>query len=131
MSNPSWAKPASTGATYATAPIRSPGPATSPLIETRERSLMRAATGHGLPTEWQARQRFGAGRGWVPGRSEVQRMKFVVKKTSNGQFRFNLVASNGQVVATSESYTRKQSALDTIASIQKNAATATLDDETD
>jgi uncharacterized protein YegP (UPF0339 family) len=25
-------------------------------------------------------------------------MKFVVKKTSNGQFRFNLVASNGQVV---------------------------------
>jgi uncharacterized protein YegP (UPF0339 family) len=57
-------------------------------------------------------------------------MKFVVKKTSNGQFRFNLVASNGQVVATSETYARKQSALDTIASIQKNAGTATLDDET-
>jgi uncharacterized protein YegP (UPF0339 family) len=30
-------------------------------------------------------------------------MKFVVKKTTNGQYRFNLVASNGQVVATSES----------------------------
>jgi uncharacterized protein YegP (UPF0339 family) len=30
-------------------------------------------------------------------------MKFALKKTSNGQFRFNLVASNGQVVATSES----------------------------
>jgi uncharacterized protein YegP (UPF0339 family) len=58
-------------------------------------------------------------------------MKFVVKKTSNGQFRSNLVASNGQVVATSETYARKQSALDTIASIQKNAGTATLDDETD
>ena len=57
-------------------------------------------------------------------------MKFVVKKTSNGQFRFNLVASNGQVVATSESYTRKTSALDTIASIQKNAGSATIDDET-
>jgi uncharacterized protein YegP (UPF0339 family) len=57
-------------------------------------------------------------------------MKFVVKKTSNDQFRFNLIASNGQVVATSESYTRKQSALDTIASIQKNAGTATLDDAT-
>jgi uncharacterized protein YegP (UPF0339 family) len=79
----------------------------------------------------QARQCFGAGRGRVPGRSEVQMMKFVVKKTSNGQFRFNLVASNGQVVATSETYARKQSALDTIASIQKNAGTATLDDETD
>jgi uncharacterized protein YegP (UPF0339 family) len=58
-------------------------------------------------------------------------MKFVVKKTSNGQFRFNLVASNGQTVATSETYTRKASALETIASIQKNAAVATVDDETD
>lgn len=57
-------------------------------------------------------------------------MKFVVKKTSNGQFRFNLVSSNGQVVATSESYTRKNSAMDTIASIQKNAGTAAVDDET-
>jgi uncharacterized protein YegP (UPF0339 family) len=56
-------------------------------------------------------------------------MKFVVKKTSNGQFRFNLVASNGQVVATSEAYKRKGSALDTIASIQKNAGGAKVDDE--
>ncbi len=58
-------------------------------------------------------------------------MKFVVKKTSNGQFRFNLVASNGQTVATSETYTRKASALETIASIQKNVGGATVDDETD
>jgi uncharacterized protein YegP (UPF0339 family) len=57
-------------------------------------------------------------------------MKFVVKKASNGQFRFNLVAGNGQVVATSESYTRKQSALNTIASIQKDAGAADIDDET-
>jgi uncharacterized protein YegP (UPF0339 family) len=57
-------------------------------------------------------------------------MKFIVKKTSTGQFRFNLVASNGQTVATSESYTRKASALETIASIQKNAGGATVEDET-
>jgi uncharacterized protein YegP (UPF0339 family) len=57
-------------------------------------------------------------------------MKFVVKKTGSGQFRFNLVAANGQVVATSESYSRKASALDTIASIQKNAGSASVDDET-
>jgi uncharacterized protein YegP (UPF0339 family) len=57
-------------------------------------------------------------------------MKFIVTKTSNGQFRFNLVASNGQTVATSESYTRKASALETIASIQKNAGGATVEDET-
>jgi uncharacterized protein YegP (UPF0339 family) len=57
-------------------------------------------------------------------------MKFVVKKTSNGQFRFNLVAGNGQTVATSETYTRKAAALDTIASIKQSVATADVDDET-
>ena len=57
-------------------------------------------------------------------------MKFVVTKTSNGQFRFNLVASNGQTVATSESYKKKESALSTLASIQKNAGDATIDDQT-
>jgi len=57
-------------------------------------------------------------------------MKFMVKKTSNGEFRFNLVATNGQVVATSESYKQKASALNTIASIQKNAGEAAVEDET-
>jgi uncharacterized protein len=56
-------------------------------------------------------------------------MKFVVKKTSNGEYRFNLVASNGQVVATSESYKQKASALNTIESIQKNAGSASIDDQ--
>lgn len=57
-------------------------------------------------------------------------MKFEVKNSSNGQFRFNIVASNGQVVATSETYTRKQSAMDTIASIQQSAPGANVDDKT-
>jgi uncharacterized protein len=57
-------------------------------------------------------------------------MKFVVKKGSNGQYRFNLVASNGQVVATSESYSRKTSAMNTIASIRKSAADAGVEDQT-
>ena len=57
-------------------------------------------------------------------------MKSVVKRAANDQFRFNVVASNGQVVATSESYTRKASAMETIASIQKNAGDAAIDDET-
>ncbi len=58
------------------------------------------------------------------------RVKFVIHKTSNGQFRFNLVASNGQTVATSETYTRKTSALDTIASIKAHAGNAKIDDDT-
>ena len=57
-------------------------------------------------------------------------MKFVVKKASNGQFRFNLVAPNGQVVATSETYARKQSALDTIASIKGKVGGAQIEDTT-
>ena len=58
-------------------------------------------------------------------------MKFELKKSSSGQFRFNLIASNGQIVATSETYERKQSALDTIASIKKNAGDAGVNDLSD
>jgi uncharacterized protein YegP (UPF0339 family) len=58
-------------------------------------------------------------------------VSFVLKKTSDDQFRFNLVASNGLVVATGETHTRKQSELDTIESIQKNVAAATVDDQID
>ena len=57
-------------------------------------------------------------------------MRFVVKKTSNDQYMFNLIASNGQVVATSETYVRKQSALDTIDSIRRNSGEATIEDQT-
>ncbi len=57
-------------------------------------------------------------------------MRFVVKKTSNDQYRFNIVAGNGQVVATSETYTRKAAALDTVESIRKNVGNATVDDQT-
>ena len=40
--------------------------------------------------------------------------KFVLKKGSGGKYHFNLVATNGQVIATSETYERKQSALNGI-----------------
>jgi uncharacterized protein YegP (UPF0339 family)/uncharacterized membrane protein YqjE len=54
-------------------------------------------------------------------------VKFVAKTTSYGRFRFNMVASNGRVVATGESYTRKNSALK--ASLQ-NGGSGIVDDET-
>ena len=57
--------------------------------------------------------------------------KFVVKKTSNGQFRFNLKAGNGEVIATSESYTTKAAALKGVESVKANAAGAEVVDETD
>jgi uncharacterized protein YegP (UPF0339 family) len=57
-------------------------------------------------------------------------MKFVITKDAAGEYRFRLVASNGQTVATSEGYAQKQSAKDTIASIQANAAGASVEDNT-
>ena len=37
--------------------------------------------------------------------------KFVLRKGSTGKLRFNLVATNGQVIATSEAYESKASAI--------------------
>jgi uncharacterized protein len=57
--------------------------------------------------------------------------KFVLKKGSTGKFRFNLVATNGQIIATSEAYESKASALKGIESVKRNAPTAEVDDQTD
>jgi uncharacterized protein len=57
--------------------------------------------------------------------------KFVLKKGSTGKFRFNLLATNGQVIATSEAYESKASALKGIESVKRNASTAEVDDQTD
>jgi uncharacterized protein YegP (UPF0339 family) len=56
--------------------------------------------------------------------------KFVLKKDAAGQFRFNLLASNGQVIASSEAYTTKAAALNGIDSVKRHAAAAETDDQT-
>ncbi len=56
-------------------------------------------------------------------------MKFVVYRDAKGEYRWRLVATNGQVVASGEGYKNKGDCLSTIASIQKNASTAAVDDE--
>jgi uncharacterized protein YegP (UPF0339 family) len=56
--------------------------------------------------------------------------KFVLKKGSTGKYRFNLVAGNGQIIATSEAYERKDSALNGIESVKTNASRADIDDQT-
>ncbi len=57
--------------------------------------------------------------------------KFVVKQGKSGKFHFNLVASNGQVIATSETYETKTSALNGVASVKKHAPDAVIDDQTE
>ncbi|MCP2352550.1 MULTISPECIES: YegP family protein [Nonomuraea] len=54
--------------------------------------------------------------------------RYVLKKASNG-YRFNLVATNGQIIATSESYTTKANALKGIESVRANAG-APVEDQT-
>ena len=55
--------------------------------------------------------------------------KFVVKTTKTG-YVFNLKATNGQVIATSEVYSSEAACSAGIASVQKNAPAAAVEDQT-
>ena len=55
---------------------------------------------------------------------------FVVKKGTTGKFRFSLLSTNGQVVATSQAYETKRAAMNGIASVKKLAADAGVVDTT-
>ena len=55
--------------------------------------------------------------------------KFVVKTVSSG-IKFDLKATNGQVIATSEVYETKASCLKGIESVKKNAPIANVEDQT-
>ncbi|HMJ07542.1 MAG TPA: YegP family protein [Pyrinomonadaceae bacterium] len=47
--------------------------------------------------------------------------KFVLKTGKSGKFHFNLKASNGQIVLTSEKYESRSGAVNGIESVKKNA----------
>ena len=47
--------------------------------------------------------------------------KFELKKSSNGQYHFNLKAGNGEIILSSEMYTTKSGAENGIESVKKNA----------
>ena len=55
--------------------------------------------------------------------------KFVVRKTNTG-IKFDLKAGNGEVIATSEVYASEASCLKGVASVQKNAPVAAVEDQT-
>lgn len=60
--------------------------------------------------------------------SPVSNPKFQVYLDKAGQFRFRLRAHNGQIIAVSEGYTTKASALGGIESIRRNAPDAQTED---
>ena len=55
--------------------------------------------------------------------------KFVIRKTATGT-KFDLKAGNGEVIATSEVYSSEDSCRKGIASVQKNAPIAAVEDQT-
>lgn len=55
---------------------------------------------------------------------------FTVNKDTRGQFYWLLKASNGEIIAVSETYLQKTSAMHTIKRVQELAAGASIKDET-
>ena len=55
--------------------------------------------------------------------------KFVVRNTKT-DIKFDLKATNGEVIATSEVYKAKKTCLNGVASVQKNAPVAEVEDQT-
>jgi len=56
--------------------------------------------------------------------------KFEIYEDKAGEYRWRLVAGNGEVVAVSQAYTTKQSALEAAAKIPTWVAEATVVDQT-
>lgn len=56
--------------------------------------------------------------------------RFDRKSSTNGKYYFNLKATNGQIIGTSEMYEGESSRDNGIDSVKKNAPDATVDDQT-
>jgi len=63
------------------------------------------------------------------GRRKVD-AKFEINKDVAGEFRFKLVAVNGETIAVSEGYSTKDNALNGIKSVKENASAAVVEDKT-
>ena len=55
--------------------------------------------------------------------------KFVIRQVNTG-IKFDLKATNGQVIASSEIYDSKDACLNGVESVRKNAATENIEDQT-
>lgn len=56
--------------------------------------------------------------------------RYVLTRAESGSFHFTLIAPNGEIIATSESYATKGAAQNGIDSIRGVAVDAILDDQT-
>lgn len=95
------------------------------------RFRLKASNGQTILASEGYKQRSGAENGI----QSVQRnasddARYERKKTKSGKHMFNLKASNGQVIGTSESYNSSAACENGIASVKKNARDAKTDDLT-
>ncbi|MDD3738278.1 MAG: YegP family protein [Lentimicrobiaceae bacterium] len=56
--------------------------------------------------------------------------KFVISTRKDGEFQFNLLADNGQIILSSEGYKTKQSCMNGVESVRKNAAAERFETKT-
>ena len=73
----------------------------------------------------------GLGWGRVPKLHGMQGVRPGCLRTLGRAIGYRLVATHGQVIATSEAYESKASAINGIESVKRNAPTAEIDDQTD
>jgi uncharacterized protein YegP (UPF0339 family) len=59
------------------------------------------------------------------------RMRFVILRNESGKFWWRAVGNNNEIMAASQMMERKQSCLDSIAAVQREAAKAEIVDKTD
>ena len=62
----------------------------------------------------------------IEGFATEKNPKFEIYKDKAGEYRFRLKASNGQIIAASEGYVKKDSCKNGIESVKKNAADAPI-----
>ncbi|MDX1509632.1 MAG: YegP family protein [Woeseiaceae bacterium] len=56
--------------------------------------------------------------------------RYEMKQTSSGKYRFNLKASNGQVIGTSQNYSSESGCRNGMDSVKRSAPGAAIDDQT-
>jgi uncharacterized protein YegP (UPF0339 family) len=68
---------------------------------------------------------------WKPAsEGRVMASKFELYQDKQDKYRFRLKAGNGEIIAVSEAYNSRSSAINGIESVRNNAAAAALDDQT-
>lgn len=92
---------------------------------------LKAGNGEIILTSEGYSNKAGAENGIESVKKNAQNDSLYDKKTAaNGKFHFNLKATNGQVIGSSEMYSSESACDNGIESVKKNAPAASIDDKT-